>query len=381
MKSLIRSFPATATPIAVFAYDFPHRKTRDFIVDLFSAGFAQLVILAAPKKELPFQENVTPYPRGLLGDQPLNTEVVCANLKLPYYRVDHGDQAAIAEIVQRHEVRFGVIAGARIIPAPVIKSFADGIINFHPGPIPETSGLDSLYYCLERGILPGVTTHFIDARVDAGWQVRFNELMLQGCETPEIVVENIYRLQRIALAELMQDIQAGTVRSEQIFRPAKNEPIDASSKRQIIQQFETWRSHVFAVQQQRAFFSACELGRVVDMEKIYRRFPPLIHRVNPRGWTPLVVACFNQHQQAAQWLIDRGADVNYTSPKGTSVLMYAKTKLLNAKQRDFDLLALLIRHGADVNHCDMFGKTVIDYVQEAGDSEMVEFMRSVSVSA
>ena len=49
-----------------------------------------------------------------------------------------------------------------------IKGLSKGIINFHPGLIPEARGLDTPQWCIYDGIPLGVTSHFIDSKVDAG---------------------------------------------------------------------------------------------------------------------------------------------------------------------------------------------------------------------
>ncbi|MFW3342089.1 ankyrin repeat domain-containing protein [Aliarcobacter butzleri] len=55
-----------------------------------------------------------------------------------------------------------------------------------------------------------------------------------------------------------------------------------------------------------------------------------------------------------QYLIDKGADVNYYDHNGKSILMQA-TEVYNS----FELVKLLVENGADVNHTDKYGNTVI----------------------
>ena len=50
----------------------------------------------------------------------------------------------------------------------VIESFSKGIVNFHPGLIPEARGLDTPQWCVYDDIPLGITSHFIDSKVDAG---------------------------------------------------------------------------------------------------------------------------------------------------------------------------------------------------------------------
>ena len=53
-------------------------------------------------------------------------------------------------IVKKYKINIGIISGARIIDKKIIKLFKYGIINLHPGKIPETSGLDSFFGQLKK---------------------------------------------------------------------------------------------------------------------------------------------------------------------------------------------------------------------------------------
>ena len=66
-----------------------------------------------------------------------------------------------------------------------------------------------------------------------------------------------------------------------------------------------------------------------------------------------------------QYLIELGADVNATGIKGTTVLMYAKTKVLQDSSLDFSLIRLLLKAGADVYQTDVFDKDVFAYLEMA----------------
>ena len=104
-----------------------------------------------------------------------------------------------------------MIAGARILKRPVIDRFSIGIINFHPGLIPEARGLDALLWSI-RGDLPlGVTSHLIDERVDASSEAarqqglviaeRLREQGLDEVSWDQEVVALIAFLQTLGLEE------------------------------------------------------------------------------------------------------------------------------------------------------------------------------------
>lgn len=108
----------------------------------------------------------------------------------------------------------------------------------------------------------------------------------------------------------------------------------------------------------------------------------IIHYVNSglgvedqtdKGWTMLIVAVYNQRIKIVKWLIEKGANVNHVSNNGTTVFMYAKTKILQTK--NYNLLNLLIREGADLNVRDYKNKwTVLQYVKELKHQEMINYL-------
>ena len=71
---------------------------------------------------------------------------------------------------------YGIILGSRILSQEVINNFNKGIINFHPGILPENRGLDNLKWAIYRNIPQGVTTHIIDKNIDAGEMI-FKDLL------------------------------------------------------------------------------------------------------------------------------------------------------------------------------------------------------------
>ncbi len=151
--------------LAVFAYDFPHQKTQDFILRLFLEGYKIEFVVAARLIKLNL-------PESILRVKPVHIDVlhpavICQRLSIPYHVLDHNSEA-VAKLMRVNNIEVGLIAGARILKKPIIASARKGVINFHPGLIPETRGLDSLKWAIHNDLPIGVTAHFVDERVDAG---------------------------------------------------------------------------------------------------------------------------------------------------------------------------------------------------------------------
>jgi len=363
------------TPIAIFAYAFPHRKTHDFLLDLMSLGCRDLLVLGAPKKDLGSLAKPRKASDPTPVFEPLPTADLCARLGLSYVALDHRNVLQIGQHLSERGISLGIVSGARILSAQVISLFSQGVVNFHPGKIPETSGLDAFFYAIKKGVAAGVTTHFVDHRVDAGRLVRFSELTIHSHDTPETVQENVYQLQRMALREFVADVRRGNIPESPIDRPSKNPPMDELERHAAVALFPLWKAQRLVVQQQRSFFHACETGDMAALVGGLAADPALVSIANDKGWTPLIVACFNQRIEAVKALLEAGADPNRCAAKGTTPLMYAKTRLLHQTSGHYPLLELLIEHGADCQRTDGAGLTVLQYVEQAGDAQLAAYIR------
>lgn len=101
----------------------------------------------------------------------------------------------------------------------------------------------------------------------------------------------------------------------------------------------------------------------------------LVNDVNERdpilGWTLLSVSCYHHSYDCVRYLLDIGANINSVNFKGTSVLMYAKTKVI--ENRNFKFLDYLVEKGANPFIKDSYGKNILDYVKETTDNELISY--------
>ena len=350
--------------IAVFAYAFAHRKTQDFLLEIAAAGHRNVTVIGAPFQKLKHAGDTTSYwgssaRRACAHD----TSALCERLGFDFIELAHSDVDAIAALAQNRGLMLGIISGARILKRGVIEAFAQGIVNFHPGKIPETSGLDAFFYTLKNNVDAGVTTHFVDPRVDAGDFLAFDAVQLGPDDSAEAVQENSYQLQTLALRSFLSDWQAGTLTPEPINRPSKNEPMTPAQKWEMVQHFPAWRAARYMAQCAEQLHGACKSGQTDAALALLDRHPTLLEHTTEQGWTPLILALFGQHKDLATALLVRGANPNAMGRKGTTTVMYAKTALMGQSAPDLSLLDLLIAHGGDASRTDCFGKTVAAYVQ------------------
>src|SRR5690349_17663115 len=104
------------------------------MLNLHLAGLPIDCVLAADRIKLEFyQSKVRMGPKGVTYVHPRN---IAERLGTPYFVVDHKSEEA-SRIVRDRRCDLGIILGARILPRRLIDAFSIGILNLHPGLIPE----------------------------------------------------------------------------------------------------------------------------------------------------------------------------------------------------------------------------------------------------
>ena len=151
--------------VGVFAYNFKHWKTQVGIQNLILAGFKPQVILAADSVKLSFYKSKTRIgPKDLFLTHPKEI-AECHDIN---YRVVVHNSEETASIVREMDLDVGVILGARILKPIAFSEFNLGVLNMHPGLLPENRGLDNLKWAILKNLPQGVTVHLIDKYIDRG---------------------------------------------------------------------------------------------------------------------------------------------------------------------------------------------------------------------
>jgi phosphoribosylglycinamide formyltransferase-1 len=157
----------------LFAYHFPHKKTQDFIFYSQYYNFKIDAVIASPYVDL--KQPPKKYPTNIQYIGLIDPLEMCFKLGIPYYVAKHNSSESL-QILENYKPKLGLISGARLLSTEIIRSFSKGIINFHPGLIPEARGVDTLQWIIYDSLPMGVTSHFIDHRVDAGRIIERKEL-------------------------------------------------------------------------------------------------------------------------------------------------------------------------------------------------------------
>ena len=143
--------------IDLLTYDCPHRKTSDILFELIVNGYNINRVYAAPLIDLGLKPDIVKMSANACYNK--QTAEICAKFKIPYIVKPHADIEG---------GNLGIIGGARILPDHVIQKYSIGIINIHPGLLPNNRGLDNIKWALYHDMPQGLTVHFIDKYVDRG---------------------------------------------------------------------------------------------------------------------------------------------------------------------------------------------------------------------
>lgn len=190
--------------IGLIAYNFPHRKTQDFIFRLLAEGYSIEVILAADKKQLNIPKSS--IRRSVRFNALIEPSHVAYSFGIPFERVDHNSESMCA-LIRKYNLDLGIISGARILKEDVINSFTVGVINFHPGLIPEARGLDALLWSVYKNIPVGVTSHLINKQIDAGSIISRQEIIINEGDTLIDLYEKVYCLQLNLISESIEKVR------------------------------------------------------------------------------------------------------------------------------------------------------------------------------
>ena len=151
--------------LVVFGYEFPHYKTENGLRELIVNGYEISLVILQKLKKLSVSTSKTnvyvkPNPMG-------NIKELCRinNIK---YKVSNHNSDLTVKTLKKIKPYLGVILGARILKKKTIDCFSYGIMNMHPGDIPNNRGLDSFKWALVNQYPMTVTSHLISDKIDLG---------------------------------------------------------------------------------------------------------------------------------------------------------------------------------------------------------------------
>ena len=193
----------------VFACNFPHWKTQEGIINLCINNLAPDLVIAQNFRDLRLTKSnirVSPRSEGLA-----NPSAIAAYFAIAFLVADHDSEEAGARL-RELKPDLGIILGARILKPATIEHFRIGILNLHPGLIPENRGLDNLKWAIIDMVKQGVTSHLIDHRIDRGLIADRQSIKVYEDDTLIDIALRLREREQLMMLETLQRIRDGSVR-------------------------------------------------------------------------------------------------------------------------------------------------------------------------
>lgn len=130
----------------------------------------------------------------------------------------------------------------------------------------------------------------------------------------------------------------------------------------------TWSDAVSAIQPELEIMTFARSGNVEGLQDIVS--PENINIQDSKGHTPLMLACCNGCYEAAEFLLNAGADVDCRDSSGNTALMGASFS------GHLDVVQLLISHGADPTLENLQGLSALGFAELFDRTEVQEFLES-----
>tara|TARA_Y100000294_G_scaffold168282_1_gene178352 strand:+ start:96 stop:827 length:732 start_codon:yes stop_codon:yes gene_type:complete len=224
--------------IGVFAYNFEHKKTQEYLLELFLNDYDISCILAADPIELKFyQSEIRVSPKGLKYVHP---KKIAEKLRIPYHITKHNSKEC-EELIKKYELDLGIILGARILEENIINSFKIGILNMHPALLPENRGLDNIKWAILRNFKQGVSCHLINKEVDKGKLIIKEEIDVYEDDTLVDIFLRIQNKEQKLMIESLRILEKGKKDFEEVEKGNYFESVPENLEKTLFKKFEQYK--------------------------------------------------------------------------------------------------------------------------------------------
>lgn len=226
--------------IGVFAYNFEHWKTQAGIQNLVLAGNKPNVIFAADRIELNlYRSKIRTSPKDLFLHHPRN---IASYYGIDYHIGTHNAQKT-SDLVQEYNLDLGIILGARILKPIAFDQFKIGVLNMHPGILPENRGLDTIKWAIVDKIPQGVTTHLINSQIDRGQLIEKKRIQIYEDDTLLDLQLRIQHLeQKMMLNAIVLLEEKGVESLKELSRGKYNKPMPPEVERGLAPAYEQYKA-------------------------------------------------------------------------------------------------------------------------------------------
>ena len=161
-----------------------HPYGREMLMQLMNAGHVPMAVIEEASDIS--EEEKGKFLERIKGHRvaPTFTELLEGH-DIPRYKVPNHNKKACRLLLEELSPDLGVLGGTRIIRDRILKVPNDGMLNAHPGLLPEVRGSASPAWSVYYDIPIGSTCHFIDPGIDTGDIVGKREIAIHKGDTYE----------------------------------------------------------------------------------------------------------------------------------------------------------------------------------------------------
>lgn len=149
-------------------------------------------------------------------------------------------------------------------------------------------------------------------------------------------------------------------------------------------------------------FNVARNGTLIEMKEIMKANKEMINQTNEYSFSPLILACYHQNKEVAEFLIENVDNIDYISSEGTALaavsVRYDKDlvlKLLNKKAnpnlqdsrgvtpliwaikfKNIELIKILLDFGADKTIADYNNITPFEFAIESKNQDIINLLKS-----
>lgn len=149
-------------------------------------------------------------------------------------------------------------------------------------------------------------------------------------------------------------------------------------------------------------FDVARKGNLEEIERIMKADKEMINQIDENSYSPLILACYHQNTEVAEFLINHVNNIDYVSKQGTALsalcINYDKNLVLKILQKNAnpnikdengitpliwavkmgnqELVAILLKYKADKNIIDNYGKSAFEYAIASKNEIIINILKS-----
>jgi len=159
-------------PIFAFLLLKEHPYGREMLKQILSQGFVPAIIISedseiGDEEREKFLKRIEGNPIAPTIEEQLN-DLAASGINVPHIEVPIHNSEEVMPHLRDLKLDLVVFGGTRIIRGEILDYPTDGVINSHPGLLPECRGSASPAWSVYHDIPIGSSTHFCDNGIDTG---------------------------------------------------------------------------------------------------------------------------------------------------------------------------------------------------------------------